>query len=178
MTVPSIVNNVAYNVGRECGSCDLCCVAFPVPGIKGEHGKCRFARSGTATVMEISVGEFGVDFAPTVHPQFGCGIYARRPRPCVQFYCGWRLGLGEDHERPDKTGIVLIPAGSGSPDQAAVGVQIWLGPGSLYPDREELLKRALAIADRVEAGTMGAAHGWPAMPIIGGREGLARKAEK
>jgi len=178
MNGPSIAGDVAYNVGRECGSCDLCCTIYPVPGVTGKNEKCRYAKSGTVTVMEISVGEFGVDFAPTVHPQFGCGIQNRKPRSCQQFYCGWRLGLGEDHERPDKTGVMLDLAGSGSPDQAAVGVRVLFAPAVLFPDREELLKRALAIADRVEAGTMGAAHGWPAMPIIGGREGLARKAEK
>lgn len=159
--------NKAEEVGRKCGSCDLCCTIYPVPGITGKDDRCRFARSGTVTEMKVQVGEFGVDFAPSYHPQTGCGIYDKRPRMCRQFFCGWRLGLGEDDERPDKTGVVLDLVGSGHPDQAAVGVRLTFGPNEMFPDREAVLEYVGDVLERLKAGTLGAAHGWPAMKAVG-----------
>jgi hypothetical protein len=118
--------------------------------------------------MQISVGEGGVDFTPKHHPQTGCGIYDKRPRMCQQFYCGWRLGLGEDHERPDRTGVILDLAGSGSPDQAAVGVRVIHASPIIFPDRVAVLTAALNLIEHLEAGTAG--PDWPAMPVIGNKK--------
>jgi hypothetical protein len=43
----------------------------------------------------------------------GCGIYAKRPKSCREFDCGWLQGLtapgfAADDLRPDKTGLVPV----------------------------------------------------------------------
>lgn len=87
----------------------MCCTAYPVPGITGKDEQCQFARSGVVTSFDVKVGEGGVDFVPSYHPQTGCRIYNLRPLLCRQFFCGWRLGLGTEDDRPDKTGVIIHP---------------------------------------------------------------------
>ena len=73
--------------GRECGSCDACCVVFEiqVPEIAKAAGvPCRnLTKSGRA-------------------------IYASRPDMCRKWLCGWRVipGLPENW-RPDLSGILV-----------------------------------------------------------------------
>ena len=74
--------------GRECGSCNVCCVALTIddPAMQKVQGyRCRNA---------------------TLDNQ--CAIYAKRPHTCRSFECGWRLlkwvkpGL-----RPDQSGVLI-----------------------------------------------------------------------
>lgn len=73
---------------RECGSCNVCCVALTIddPEMQKVQGyRCRNA---------------------TLENQ--CAIYASRPKTCRKFECGWRLlkwvkiGL-----RPDRSGVLI-----------------------------------------------------------------------
>ena len=73
--------------GRECGSCDACCVVFEiqVPEIAKPPGvPCRNLTKA------------------------GCAIYESRPDMCRKWLCGWRLisGLPENW-RPDLSGILI-----------------------------------------------------------------------
>lgn len=37
----------------------------------------------------------------------GCSIYRERPKSCVEYLCGWRLGLGGSASRPDRCGVIV-----------------------------------------------------------------------
>lgn len=37
----------------------------------------------------------------------GCSIYAKRPGACRQYLCGWRAGLGNECDRPDRAGWII-----------------------------------------------------------------------
>lgn len=111
--------------GRECGSCNVCCVALTIddPALYKVQGyRC-----------------------PNLTAQSGCGIYPTRPHTCRAFECGWRLlkwvkpGL-----RPDKTGVLVRLR------RAAAGFEIVI---SLL-DRKALKSDGLAetVAAAVAAG--------------------------
>ena len=56
--------------GRDCGTCNVCCVALTIndPALKKVQGyRC-----------------------PNTLPDKSCAIYESRPRTCRTFYCGWR----------------------------------------------------------------------------------------
>ncbi len=75
----------ARRVGRECGSCSICCTVFGVSALGKATGEpCRYTCDDGR-----------------------CRIYAKRPRECSEFFCLWRLGIGPDSERPDRVGFVL-----------------------------------------------------------------------
>ena len=72
--------------GRECGACTACCTVSDIVELGKPGGvTCRYERTEPA----------------------GCGIYSRRPRCCVEYLCGWRMGIGRADERPDVVGYVL-----------------------------------------------------------------------
>jgi len=73
--------------GRECGSCNLCCV---VPVIDSPE------------LTKVSG-------APCRHSQAaGCDIYESRPQVCRRFFCGWRrTRLIPDDWRPDRSGVFV-----------------------------------------------------------------------
>lgn len=74
---------------RSCGPCYVCCVGLGIDELKKRANQsCRHL-----------TGENG--------PEKRCGIYAERPHACVQYSCGWRDGLGNDDERPDKVGFFV-----------------------------------------------------------------------
>ena len=85
MSDPSRLPLVA---GRECGTCQACCVALTIdkPDIQKMPGSpCRHSLQG------------------------GCGIYENRPNVCQVFFCGWRrLATMPDDWRPDQSGILVI----------------------------------------------------------------------
>ncbi len=79
--------------GRACGSCTLCCKSMEIPvfGVVKTRGVwCSYACSS------------------------GCRTYATRPEVCREFTCLWLSGAFDDEHRPDKTGLVMVPAGDGS----------------------------------------------------------------
>lgn len=71
-------------LNRSCGDCQACCTVMGVTELAKPQGeRCR----------HLEVG--------------GCGIYGSRPESCRDFHCLWRMGLGHQDERPDKTGLVI-----------------------------------------------------------------------
>lgn len=70
---------------RRCGDCTACCTTHAVTEIrKPEMHPCsNLASNG------------------------GCGIYGLHPWGCRHFKCLWLEGFGDEHDRPDITGIVL-----------------------------------------------------------------------
>lgn len=75
-------------LARECGGCNVCCVALTIddPALHKVQGvRC-----------------------PNARPDNGCGIYDTRPGTCRRFLCGWmrhrwvRPGL-----RPDLSGVLV-----------------------------------------------------------------------
>ncbi len=74
---------------RACGTCTACCeiLSIEVPGVlvKPKNAPCPH--------LDVLGRK--------------CGIYAARPQPCRVFDCLWLQGLGEVHERPDRSGVML-----------------------------------------------------------------------
>jgi hypothetical protein len=72
--------------GRTCGSCMLCCTVMTVDDLNKPSGvPCVHAIAGT-----------------------GCAIREQRPRPCRQFFCGWRLDPNIDSLwKPSICGFLL-----------------------------------------------------------------------
>lgn len=70
---------------RECGECSACCTVLGIPSIeKPAWERCQHVCEGG-----------------------GCGIYEQRPSECREWSCFWRLGWGEDSDRPEKLGVVV-----------------------------------------------------------------------
>jgi hypothetical protein len=82
--------------GRECGACNVCCVALTIddPELQKPQGyRCR-----------------------NTLPDKSCAIYASRPRTCRAFYCGYRqLKWVRDTLRPDVSGVLVRLHGEVSP---------------------------------------------------------------
>ena len=75
--------------GRECGDCSACCVAPSINRLnKPAHTPCSRLVGG-----ELSGGR--------------CSRYRDRPNVCKGFQCGWLVGLGEEQDRPDKSGFIM-----------------------------------------------------------------------
>ncbi len=74
--------------GRDCGSCNVCCVALTInePTLQKLQGfRCRHAQRDN-----------------------GCAIYESRPPTCRAFYCGWRLlKWVREPLRPDTSGVLI-----------------------------------------------------------------------
>lgn len=74
--------------GRECGSCNVCCVSLTIddPELQKPQGyRCRNAQRDNS-----------------------CAIYPTRPNTCRQFNCGWRLlRFVREGLRPDKSGLLF-----------------------------------------------------------------------
>ena len=73
--------------GRVCGSCRGCCKPFEVPEV-GKHDGGWCSKSTERN---------------------GCTIYDSRPEACSKFMCVWLYGLGEESDRPDILGVVIVP---------------------------------------------------------------------
>lgn len=74
--------------GRECGACNVCCIALTIddPELQKVQGyRCRHAQRDNS-----------------------CAIYATRPQTCRTFYCGWRrLKWVRENLRPDRSGVLI-----------------------------------------------------------------------
>jgi hypothetical protein len=74
--------------GRECGDCNVCCVALTIDDAelrKPQGYRCRNATKDNK-----------------------CAIYERRPRTCSDFNCGWRqLKWVKQPLRPDLSGVLI-----------------------------------------------------------------------
>jgi hypothetical protein len=83
--------------GRECGTCNACCV-FPLidsPELTKLSGSvCRHSNAA------------------------GCDIYESRPGVCRRFFCGWRRNaLIPEDWRPDRSGIFVTMGTENVPPQ-------------------------------------------------------------
>lgn len=74
--------------GRECGSCNVCCVALTIrdPDLQKAQGvRCHNADADNR-----------------------CSIYDTRPMTCREFHCGWRhLKWVQDAMRPDRSSVLV-----------------------------------------------------------------------
>ena len=74
--------------GRECGDCNVCCVALTIEDKdlqKPQGYRCK-----------------------NTLPNKGCAIYDTRPLTCRTFYCGWRsLKWIREPLRPDTSGVLV-----------------------------------------------------------------------
>ena len=74
--------------GRDCGPCNVCCVALTIddPQLRKLQGyRCR-----------------------NTLPDQSCAIYPSRPRTCRDFNCGWRmLKWVRETLRPDRSGVLI-----------------------------------------------------------------------
>jgi hypothetical protein len=76
---------------RQCGSCQACCICFPIPA--GQIGP----GSKPAGVACPHLGEHG------------CRCYAQRPQLCKDFRCAWHADASwPDPWRPDRSGLVCL----------------------------------------------------------------------
>ena len=74
-----------FNLHRRCDECTACCFALEVKKLdKSINVWCQFCQ-----------------------PASGCRIYHQRPRECRQYKCQWLTGLGEESDRPDRSGFIL-----------------------------------------------------------------------
>lgn len=71
---------------RLCGPCDACCTLLEVSELDKPEGK-------PCELLSDAGG--------------GCSAYADRPKGCRNWECSWRMGLGREEDRPDKSGIVF-----------------------------------------------------------------------
>lgn len=82
-------------------------------------------------------------------PGVGCAIYAARPRECSGYYCAWRMGFGDEEDRPDRSGMVVDVA---PPAGAVPVIVIWRplreAPGQL----ERAWEMAHDLRDALAAG--------------------------
>lgn len=73
---------------RHCGSCKACCIVLDI----GEP-------------LNKPRGE------PCKHLcDKGCSIYDKRPTPCREYLCAWKMGFVSEEFHPDETNIMLQAA--------------------------------------------------------------------
>ena len=74
--------------GRECGSCNVCCVAL--------------------TINDPELQKLQGHRCPNALPDNSCAIYATRPQTCRTFNCGWRrFKWIRETLRPDSSGVLV-----------------------------------------------------------------------
>ena len=72
---------------RACGPCSLCCKLM--------------------SVQDLAPEKPAGQWCPHCPTRSGCGIYEARPQSCRDFDCLWRLGLGSEEMRPDRSHVVF-----------------------------------------------------------------------
>ena len=91
---------------RQCGDCQVCCVAMSIdyPDIQKMPGSaCRHSLKG------------------------GCDIYDSRPHVCRVFFCGWRrLSDIPADWRPDQSGILVIGETNHQPQFQPLALTLFL----------------------------------------------------
>ena len=112
--------------GRNCGACKACCTLVPVQlreGHKPANVRCRHLTSR------------------------GCGIYAKRPRPCQAWSCRWLMDPDTAAiRRPDLAGYAIDPMldtilMDGTPLEV---IQVWCDPARREAHRDPALRAYLA----------------------------------
>lgn len=72
--------------GRECGTCNACCVYPSVQEIRKPAGKpCRFLEA---------CGH-------------GCQVYEQRPAMCRAYSCAWIEGIGKRADKPEELEVLI-----------------------------------------------------------------------
>jgi hypothetical protein len=79
---------VSIRPDRQCGGCSACCSTLHVKELgKPEGQRCEHQCDR------------------------GCAIHGNgKPEICKGYLCMWRLGVGEDSDRPDRGGLLLHPS--------------------------------------------------------------------
>jgi len=83
---------------RSCDTCAVCCVYFPYQNVK----PCPHLQQPLSTN--------------------NCLIHDTKPATCQAFQCGWLQGLGEEGDRPDLSGVLVLLEGPGINKDYAVEV--------------------------------------------------------
>lgn len=126
--------------GRECGSCNICCIipAIDRPDIQKISG--ATCRNCTAS---------------------GCAIYEARPEVCQSYYCGWRrLEMIDADWRPDLCGVLVeLDVGTIPPQYSANFGLVLILVGN--PLRTVSEPRFLDFVARCVAGNMMVSLGLP-----------------
>ena len=89
------MNPVPSEIIRSCGTCSVCCYVSKVDFSevkKPPHKRCLHVIDDRIDNRTGSCGIFGQD----------C-----RPSECQSFICSWLGGMGNEDDRPDKTGVML-----------------------------------------------------------------------
>lgn len=69
---------------RVCGGCTACCTTHAIFELeKPMNTDCKYCAERS------------------------CAIYPSRPKSCQDFNCQWIEGWGENHDRPDRSGVVM-----------------------------------------------------------------------
>ena len=79
--------------GRSCGECDRCCYSLGV---------------------ELDGGHFKPNDMPCRYrSKPGCSLHGTDDKPgaCRIWHCRWVMGWGEESDRPDKLGLILLDSG-------------------------------------------------------------------
>jgi len=111
--------NALQATGRTCGECDACCTVMRVDELeKDQWTACEHLRTASGEGADSGEGGGGCG---------GCGVYAERPESCRRFKCLWLSGLilSSDEDRPDRSGLVLVP--SESSGKAVGAFEVWPG---------------------------------------------------
>jgi hypothetical protein len=89
---------------RSCGGCTVCCDVLPNPPHRDWDEGCKYSDPGGA----------------------GCTVYPIRvqmvDRACKDYNCAWILGMGEEGDRPDLSGVIVDYR-----ESAKDGVFKWFG---------------------------------------------------
>jgi hypothetical protein len=77
-------------IERECGECGLCCVNLRIE----EDDFCKLG---------------GIPCKYLNKEGYGCSVFGKpeKPKVCDKFKCGWLSGMGDENDRPDKSGVFL-----------------------------------------------------------------------
>jgi hypothetical protein len=80
----AVLENTAAPGARRCEGCSVCCTVLGVE---------KLGKPPDCTCVHVTAA--------------GCGIYATRPQVCRQYLCSWLLGLGQEGDRPDRSGVLV-----------------------------------------------------------------------
>jgi hypothetical protein len=114
---------------RSCDTCAVCCVYFPYQNVK----PCPNLQQPLSTN--------------------NCLVHESKPATCQAFQCGWLQGLGEEGDRPDLSGVMVLLEGPGVNKDYAVKIDEGADEAVIQRMATDLGK-PLIIADS-EAGKTG-----------------------
>lgn len=108
------------DTGRTCGDCTACCTVMGVDELdKAQWQPCAQMRDRNDDARRCG----------------GCSVYSDRPASCAAFKCLWLAGLilAREDDRPDRSGLVLIPVENAR--QAVTAFELWKGAASRGPGK-------------------------------------------